>query len=232
MTIENNPYAVTDDNVVAALAPTDARVAFLQKTYSLLLAGILVFAGTLWMAGIPGPVYDMAKALFGINQWIYLIVFIGGAMAVHAMAETRIGIVVFFAFAFFWGLLSAPLILTVAASQPQVISQAALITAMIFTGLTAYVFKSGKDFGFMGGFLWAGMFGMLGVAIAGLLFGFNVGIWYSWFGAALFSGFILYDTSNILNRYPTTAHVSAALTLFVDVVILFKHLIMIFMSRD
>ena len=39
-TIDNNPYAVTDDNVVAAHAPTEARVRFLQKTYSLLLAAI------------------------------------------------------------------------------------------------------------------------------------------------------------------------------------------------
>ncbi len=39
--MNDNPYAIHDDNIAAAYAPVDARVAFLKKTYTLLLAGIL-----------------------------------------------------------------------------------------------------------------------------------------------------------------------------------------------
>ena len=228
-----NPHAIFDDSVVAADAPTEARVAFLKKTYGLLLAAILVFAGTLFVAGQPGPIHDMARALTG--HWlVYMVVFLGGAMAVHSLAETKIGIWVFFAFTFLWGLLSAPLILMIAnsAGGDVIIGQASLITAFVFTGLTAYVFKSGKDFAFLGGILTIGIFGLFGLGLASLIFGFGIGIWYCYFGAILFAGYILYDTSNILKRYPTTAYVSAAMVLFVDVIMLFKYILIILSSRD
>ena len=38
---------------------------------------------------------------------------------------------------------------------------------------------------------------------------------------------------DLLKRYPTTAHVSAAMVLFVDVILLFKHILIILLSsRD
>lgn len=231
--MNQNPYAIHDDNVAAIHAPVDARVAFLKKTYLVLLGGVLTFAGTLFLAGIEGSAMNSFARSMPQNPWIYMALFIGGSIVVHAMAEKPFGIVIFFLFAVLWGLLSAPMIMMFAAHAPDVISSASIITALIFTGLTAYVFKSGKDFGFLGGMLWTVMFGMLGVAICGWIFGFQMGVWYSWIGAALFSGFILYDTSNILKRYPTNAHVSAAMVLFVDVILLFKNLLFILMaSRD
>ncbi len=229
-----NPYAIHDDTIAAIHAPADARAIFLQKTYSLMLAAVAVFGATLWAAGNIEPVRKMAESLWNVSPWMSLILFMGGAMAVHALAGSRIGVFVFFGFAFLWGLISAPLIFYAAgtANGPAVISQAAIITAFIFLGLTAYVFKSGRDFAFLGGILFTLMIGMLGFAIAGWIFGFGVGIWYCYLGAAVFSGYILYDTSNIMKRYPTTAHVSAAMVLFVDVIMLFKYLLIILMNRD
>ena len=230
---QENQYVTFDDAVVAAQAPVDARVAFLRRTYGFLLAAIALFAGTLYFSGIPGsPVNEMAIGLWRTSPWLILVLLFGGAFAVHALAETPIGAPIFFAFAILEGFLFVPLIAYVAADQPQVITQAALITAIVFTGLTAYVFKSGKDFAFLGGILWIVFFGMFAVAIIGMFSGFGIGIWYCYLGAALFAGFILYDTSNILRRYPTTAHISAAMVLFVDVIMMFKYLIMIFMNRD
>ena len=43
----------------------------------------------------------------------------------------------------------------------------------------------------------------------------------------LFSGFILYDTSNILRYYGTDEHVSATLALYLDVLNLFIALLSI-----
>lgn len=230
---QENPYNLQDGGLLAAAdAPVEARVEFLRKTYTTLLTAILIFAATLWAAGEITPVKNLMISLV-VNPWLTLAIYIGGAIAVHALAEKPgIGIVVFYAFAAVWGLISAPLILMVAENQPHVITQAALATAIIFTGLTAYVFKSGKDFAFLGGMLFTAMWGLFGLAILGLIFGFTMGTWVSYAGALVFSGFILYDTSNILHRYPTTAYVSAAMVLFVDVIILFKNLVMIFLDRD
>ena len=223
---QQNPYAIHDDAMAVINAPADARAIFLQKTYSLMLAAVAVFVSTLWGTAHITPLANMANSLWNISPWISLILFMGGAIAVHALAGTRIGIFVFFGFAFLWGLISAPLILYAAGTEngPAVIGQAAIITA--------FMFKSGRDFGFLGGLLFTVMIGMIGFAIAGWIFNFSMGIWFCYLGAILFAGYILYDTSNIMRRYPATAHVSAAMVLFVDVIIMFKYILLILMNRD
>ncbi|MCC6673246.1 MAG: US12 family protein [Planctomycetes bacterium] len=226
----SNPYAYSP----AAEAPVAERAVFLQKTYALLLAGIFVFAGTLWAVPNVPVVGELAARLWS-NRWIPLVVLFGAAFLVHAVAEKRpINLVVYFAYAFLFGLILAPLVL-ITASGPggaAVLTQASIVTAMVFTGLTGYVFLSKRDFSFLGGALAIGLFALIGIGLAGMIFGFEAGLWYSVAGVVLFSGYVLYDTSRILHHYPTTAHVSAAIVLFVDVVLLFKHLLILLSNRD
>jgi len=47
-------------------------------------------------------------------------------------------------------------------------------------------------------------------------------------GVLLFSAFILYDTSTILREYPSNEYIGAALTLYLDVFLLFQNLLMMF----
>ncbi len=227
-----NPYSPTG-GLSAAEASIAERATFLQRTYMLLLAGIFGFAFTLWAAGNIPAVRDMAVSLYRTSPWISLIVILGGSYVVHAVAErSPINLIAYFAYVFLFGLLLAPVVLHVANVQPEVLTQAAMLTALVFTGLTGYVFVTRKDFSFLGGALTIGLFAMIGIAIAGSLFEFTVGLWYSAVGVVLFSGFVLYDTSKILHRYPTTAYVSAAVVLFVDVVLLFMHILSLLMRRD
>ena len=67
---------------------------------------------------------------------------------------------------------------------------------------------------------------LMGVHISGLQLMISSAV------VLLMAGMILYDTSNIMRRYPTNAHVSAAMELFVDVIMLFKFLLLILMNRD
>ena len=48
----------------------------------------------------------------------------------------------------------------------------------------------------------------------------------------LFSGFVLYDTSNIIRRYPTNEYVAGALALYLDAFNIFLALLRILNSRD
>jgi len=150
------------------------------------------------------------------------------------MAErSPINVVVYGLYVLVFGLATAPLVSLANSVAPGIVGQAGMITGIIFGGLTLYVFKTGRDFSFMGGILALGLFAMIALGIGGWLFGFQLGVWYSIAGALLFSGYILYDTSRILLHYPTTAHVAAAVVLFTDVVILFQKILMILLrSRD
>ncbi len=115
------------------------------------------------------------------------------------------------------------------ANGGQIVMTAMGMTAAIFLGLSAYVLTSRKDFSFMGGFLMAGMMVAL-VAMVALfvlpLFGVELGALHLAFSALivmLMAGFILYDTSNIVNGTYTN-YVMATVSLYLNIYNLFIHL--------
>jgi hypothetical protein len=107
-----------------------------------------------------------------------------------------------------------------------------MVTGIGFGGLTAVAFITRKDFSFLRGvLLWAG-FGALLLIVAGVIFGFELGTFFS-VGMVVFAGAaILYDTSNVLHHYPEDRYVGAALALFASVALMFWYVLRIFMSRD
>jgi hypothetical protein len=112
-----------------------------------------------------------------------------------------------------------------------VIQQAGLITLSMFTGLTAVVFLTNKDFSFLRTALVIGGFISIGLIVAGALFGFDLGLWFSVGMVVLASVSILYQTSQIKNQYETDQHVVAALQIFSSVMLLFWYVLRILMSR-
>ena len=122
------------------------------------------------------------------------------------------------------------LVIAVLSSDASVLPTAAIITLFLFGGLTAVAFTSGKDFTFLGGILKiAGMIA-LGLIVCSLLFGFSLGLFFSFFMVAFAGAAILYKTSNVMHHYSTTQHVAAALELFAAVMLLFWYVLRILMS--
>ncbi len=206
-----------------------AKAQMLQKTYLFVLLGIGVFAGTI--ALVPEVTF-LQKIMVGLysSPWIAILALLIVGFGVRAVAEKPgIGVIGFVLYAAFMGLMIAPAALLGPAGTT---AMAAIITASVFIGLTIYVFVSKADLKWMGGFLAMGLFGMIGVSIAGLLFGFHVGVWYSLAGAMLFSGYILYDTSRLLHSRATAKPLPFAIELFTDVVLLFMYILSLLNSRD
>ena len=231
-----NPYAEMAAPA-AAFAAASERAAFLKRVYGLLFLGILGFAATLWACGNIAPVRNLMVDLWGLiagTQYgflVYIGIFFAGSWAVQALAEKKpINAVAYASWAFLLGLLVGPLVQVAGA---ELVSQASLITALVFGGLTVFVLWTGKDFSFLRGALFVASMAVFVALIAGWLFGFSMGIWISVGIVALCAGYILYYTSEILHRYPTTMAMSAAIILFTEVVLLFKHILILLMrSRD
>ena len=59
----------------------------------------------------------------------------------------------------------------------------------------------------------------------GLLFGDNLGVWFSVAMIGLAGGSILYQTQTIIRRYPEGAYVGAAVQLFASVMLLFWYVL-------
>jgi len=112
---------------------------------------------------------------------------------------------------------------------------AATLTAVIFGGLTAIVFFTAADFSFLRTGLTIAMFAALGIALCSAIFGFNLGIVFIAALIVVASGYILYDTSNVLHHYHIGQHVAASLALFASVALLFWYVLQLVMrlqSRD
>ena len=112
-----------------------------------------------------------------------------------------------------------------------IISQAGIITLSLFAGLTAVVFLTRVDFSFLRSVLVIGGFVALGLIVAGAIFDFDLGLWFSVAMVALAAGGILYETYNIKNVYSTDQYVAAALQLFSSVMLLFWYVLRILLSR-
>lgn len=148
-------------------------------------------------------------------------------------ANTAMGLPVVFLFT---GLLGAALgpMLNRYLSLPngsEMVMQALGGTAIIFFSLSAYVLTTKKDFSFMGGFLFAGLMvvivGAIGAMVASYFFGVDVSLFSLAISGAivlLMSGFILFDTSRIINGGETN-YIMATVGLYLNIYNLFTSLL-------
>ena len=111
-----------------------------------------------------------------------------------------------------------------------IVMQAMGLTGLIFFSLSGYVLVTKKDFSFMGGFLFTGLMVVIGAALllwGASFFGYYVSGAHLAISSAivlLMSGFILYDTSRIINGGETN-YIMATVTLFVAIYNLFASLL-------
>ncbi len=98
-------------------------------------------------------------------------------------------------------------------------------TAVIFLGLSMYAITTRKDFSFMGGFLMVGMLVAFAASLAGIFLQIPaLSLAISAAMVLLMSGFILYETSNIIHGGETN-YVMATVSLFVSIFNLFTSLL-------
>ena len=80
--------------------------------------------------------------------------------------------------------------------------------------------------------MWGGIAAMVLIA-SGILFGFQLGVFFSVAMVAFAGAAVLYDTSNVIHHFPEDRYVGAALELFASVALMFWYVIRIFLAtRD
>jgi len=125
-----------------------------------------------------------------------------------------------------------PLLYVAERFAPSTIRSAAAVSLLGFGGLTAIVFVTRKDFSFLRGVLmWAGIAALL-LIVASVIFGFELGTFFSVAMIAFAGAAILYDTSNVLRNFPEDRYVAASLQLFASVALLFWYVLRLFMSAQ
>jgi len=219
-------YQVSNTSVDSAL--TSNKV--LRNTYMMLgLTMIPTVIGALigmsmnfsWLAQHPimGTV-GMLAVMFGL--------FFG----IKANSNSALGVVLLLVLTGFMGVMLGP-ILQVALNLrngAQLIGLAAGGTGIIFLTLAAIATTTKKDFSFMGNFLMVGIILLIVASLANMFFqipAFSLAL--SGVAVLLFSGFILYDVSRVVNGGETN-YVMATLAIYLDIYNLFVNLLQILMA--
>ena len=231
LTLEH--YARTEP---AAYALPEARAQFIRRTYAhlaLALLGFLVLEYVLLsLPGIENVAVLMSR---GFNWLLVLGMFMIVSLVADRLARSEVSRGVQYVGLILYVVIEAIIFLPlmyVAAyySDPTVIPSAALITGLLFAGLTAVVFTTRADFSFLRGVVFIGGFVALGLIVASFIFGFTLGVIFSVAMVGLASAAILYYTSNTLSYYRTDQYVSASVTLFASVALLFYYVLQILIS--
>jgi len=201
----------------------DDRITFLGKTYGML--ALCIAAGSI------GAFMSMGLTFPQEHPFMVLLLMIGGIFMVQAVRhKAGINFIALLAFGALTGMAVAPLVGVVAAKSGALVTQAFMTTAVAFVALTAYTFISRRDFSFLKGFVWVGLISMIVLGLSNYFFFQSplLALGMSGMGVLLFSAFILYDTSTILRDYPNDEYIAAALTLYLDVFLLFEHILALF----
>lgn len=234
-----------DGPLLAARASQSERAAFIRRTYLHLAGAILAFVAleAAFFLLIPAErMTNLMVTMFAspISALVLLAAFIGVGMLARWWAYNGTSPGMAYAGLAFYVVMEAIIFLPLLyiairlLGDPSIVAQAGILTLGVFGGLTLAAFTTRKDFSFLGPILYVAAFVMLGVCVCAIIFGFNLGLFYSFVGVALACGFILYDTSNVIHHFRTDMHVAAALELFASVAYLFYHIlrILIIMAAD
>jgi FtsH-binding integral membrane protein len=216
---------------------TSERGLFIQRTYAHLAGAILAFIGLeALLLNVVSERQVLTLVTGGGMGWLLVLLAFMGASWIAQMwarSETSIGMQ-YLGLALYVvaeAIIMLPLLYaaTYWVKDPthSLIPTAGILTLAVFGGLTLAAFTSGKDFSMLGPVLSVGSMVALGVIIAGCIFGFTLGLFFSFAMVALLSGFILFETSQVMYHHRTDQHVAAALMLFSSIATLFWYILRI-----
>jgi uncharacterized protein len=215
----------------------ERRAKFITRTYNHLFGAILAFAGIEFALFASGLAPVIARAMLSVN-WLFIL---GGFMiagwiasrAAHTAESLAAQYAALAVTVVIQAFIFLPMLVIANSMAPGAISSAGLVTILGFAALTGIAFYTRKDFSFLRGvLLWGGIGAML-LVVGGVIFGFQLGMFFSVAMVVFAGAAILYDTSNVIHHFPEDRYVGGALELFSSVTLMFWYVLRIFMSsRD
>lgn len=227
------------NRIILSQATDQERVAFYKKTYAHVAGGVLTFIAFEYLLLQSVGIVEFALSMTQGSRWLFMLI---GFMLVTTYAEStvmktsnkNVQYMGYALYIFAQAFIFIPLIYIAIyqVNSFEILQQAAIVTLSLFTGISAVVFITKKDFSFLRAGLAIGFFIAIGLIVAGMLFGFDLGLWFSVGMCVLAGGSILYQTSNLIHKYGTEDYIPASLGLFASLMLLFWYVIQIFLSRD
>ena len=227
-----NPYAKAAYDEEAALYPgqtqVDAavRIGFLRKVYAILSLQLLATGAVSATFMFQPSIRDAIVA----NPGLQIVLGIAPLLLLCPLYAYRSNHPTNLILLGIWTLgISVSVGMACTMYAATIVLEALFLTAAITTGLTLYTFyaaRRGEDFGYMGPMLFSGL--LLLMAWGFIQMFMPVGpAWHTAYavgGALLFSGYIVYDTNEIIRRFDIDEYVWATVNLYLDIINLFLRL--------
>ena len=239
--MSQNPYEApyVPYGNIAAQAAADERAIFIRNTYLHLLGAILAFAAIETVALTLFNEQIGRFAAMATSGYTWLLV-LGAFMGVsyiadrwaHSDTSRSMQYVGLFLYVAAQSVIFLPLLYFAERFAPGAIQSAGIVTAVVFGGLTMVVFVTKADFSFLRSALVVGGLAAVGLIVASIFMGFQLGVWFSVAMIVMAAGSILYSTSNVLHSYRTSQYVAASLSLFASVALMFWYVLRLFMAFD
>ncbi len=221
-------------------ADEETRGAFLFKVYqhvALAVVAFMAFETVLFVTGAAEALNTLLSGSSLIWMLVLGVFYAANFMATksaHNLENPSLQYAGLFGMAGAYSLIFAPFLYYVFNSEGNggsTVVEAAMVTIAGFVGLTVVGMITRKDLSFMRPLLMFGGIMAIVLIVASLLFGFNLGVWFSVGMVALSGASILYQTQNIVRTYPAWAHVGAAVSLFGSLMTMFWYILRIFSRR-
>ncbi|WFD49833.1 hypothetical protein GLX27_004518 [Malassezia furfur] len=186
-------------DVTVEQSDPEVRALFVRKVYSVLflqLLGTAVVAGAMSTSG--------AVAWVQQNSWFLFVPLIGSLASLGALywksQSHPANLVLLALFTLMESLLLGTVVSVV---DVAVLFKAVVLTTLVFGALTAFTLQTRYNFESLASYLYYGLMLLVGVGLVQLFFPYNhtFELLYSVAGCAIFSGYILFDTYLIQQRY-------------------------------
>jgi len=210
------------------------RWGFIRKVYGILAAQILLTTVVSAVIVLYAPINDLLRGNSGLLLFLLFTPFIL-LWPLHIYQQKHPLNFVFL------GLFTASISLTVGVScantEGRIVLEALILTSAVVLALTGYTFwasKKGKDFSFLGPILFTSLIVLLVTSFIQMVFPLgpaSVAI-YGAFSAIIFSGYIIYDTYNLIKRFTYDEYIWASVTLYLDILNLFLTILRMMRQGD
>ncbi|MFB9245488.1 Bax inhibitor-1/YccA family protein [Massilia antarctica] len=201
----------------------EVRHRVLRNTYWLLALSMIPTV----LGAAMGVMFHIPVPTGIIGFVLFLAMSYGFIWAIERTKESAMGVVVLLGFTFFMGIWLTPLLSRTLgfSNGGTLIMMAFGGTASIFAVLASVATVSKRDFSMMGKWLFAGVMVLILATLANYFFQMPA-LWLaiSVIAIGIFSAYILYDVQRIVNGGETN-YISATLSLYLDVYIIFQHLL-------
>lgn len=228
-----------NDNVnymapVSELSVED-RSTFIWRCYAHVIVAILAFAaleGYLFSSGIAERFAYQMMGNWLLVMGAFIVAGWGATRVAHKVESIPLQYAALAGFIVLEAIIFMPMIYMAYLKNPAIIDSAAGVTILGSVGLIATAMITRKDFSFLRGMLvWGGMLALVAI-VSSIIFGFQMGTWFSVAMIGFAGAAVLYDTSNIMLHYPQDKYVAASMQLFASIAMMFWYILRLFMSRN